>query len=89
MQDPNSIIKRYTFSLDETAQGVIYDLAKAHKITQGEVIETLVAFMGHSEEAITDAFNARRESKVNNRTSPWAIYQREKEARKQQNAESE
>lgn len=78
----NSVIKRYTFSLDTIAQDTIADLAKTHKLTQGEVIETLVAFMGHSEEAVLEAFAARRESKVNNRTSPWAIYQREKEARK-------
>ena len=78
----NSVIKRYTFSLDTTAQDVIADLAKTHKLTQGEVIETLVAFMGHSEEAINEAFAARRESKVNNRTSPWAIYQRERQAKK-------
>ena len=78
----NSVIKRYTFSLDTTAQDVIPDLATTHKLTQGEVIETLVAFMGHSAEAVNEAFAARRESKVNNRTSPWAIYQREKEARK-------
>lgn len=78
----NSVIKRYTFSLDTVAQDAIADLAKTHKLTQGEVIETLVAFMGHSEKAVVDAFAARRESKVNNRTSPWAIYQREKEARK-------
>lgn len=78
----NAIIKRYTFSLDTVAQDAIADLAKTHKLTQGEVIETLVAFMGHSEEAVNAAFAARRESKVNSRTSPWAIYQREKEARK-------
>lgn len=82
MSNQQISVKRFTFSMDVTAQGLIYDLAKTHKITQGEVIETLVAFMGHSEEAITAAFNARRESKVNNRTSPWAIYQREKDARK-------
>lgn len=79
----NTVIKRYTFSLDTVAQDAIAGLAKTHKLTQGEVIETLVAFMGYSEEAINEAFAARRESKVNNRTSPWAIYQREKEARKQ------
>lgn len=44
----NAIIKRYTFSLDTVAQDAIADLAKTHKLTQGEVIETLVAFMGHS-----------------------------------------
>lgn len=78
----NTIIKRYTFSLDTIAQDAIADLAKTHKLTQGEVIETLVAFMGHSEEAVIEAFTARRESKVNSRTSPWAIYQREREAKK-------
>lgn len=78
----NTVIKRYTFSLDTVAQDAIADLAKTHKLTQGEVIETLVAFMGHSEEAVLEAFAARRESKVNSRTSPWAIYQRERQAKK-------
>lgn len=78
----NTVIKRYTFSLDTVAQDAIADLAKTHKLTQGEVIETLVAFMGHSEEAVNAAFAARRESKVNSRTSPWAIYQRERQAKK-------
>lgn len=78
----NTVIKRYTFSLDTVAQDAIADLAKTHKLTQGEVIETLVAFMGHSEEAVNAAFATRRESKVNSRTSPWAIYQRERQAKK-------
>ena len=78
----NTVIKRYTFSLDTITQDAIADLAKTHKLTQGEVIETLVAFMGHSEEAVNAAFTARRESKVNSRTSPWAIYQRERQAKK-------
>lgn len=84
MQDP---IKRFTFSLDVTAQATLHDLAKTHKLTQGEVIETLLSMIGYSEQAVVDAFTARRESKVNSRTSPWAIFQREKREKEARKAE--
>ncbi len=80
MQDP--IIKRYTFSMNEQLQTRLTELAKEHKLTQGEVLETLIVMLGKSEEQVRNAMNTRREVKVNGRNSPWAIYQREREAKK-------
>lgn len=82
MQNQSSI-KRFTISMDEQLQNRLAELAKTHKLTQGEIVETLIVMLGKPEEQILNALNTRREVKVNSRNSPWAIYQREKEARKQ------
>lgn len=88
MQD-SEVIKRYTFSMSEKSQTRLAEIAKQVKLTQGEVIESLIETMGQSEDAVWTHMIERRRAKVENRTSPWAVYQREKEQRARQEQAAE
>ncbi len=73
--------KRFTVKVGEDYQSRLAALAKEFKLSQGEVIETLLDCVGMQENAVKRELADRREQKVNSRTSPWAVYQRERAAR--------
>lgn len=59
---------RFSVDMDATAHGALSELAKGYKITQGEAIEVILAFVSNLPQveraALDTAFKAKRTAKV-------------------------
>lgn len=64
--------KRTAIVLDASIQEKVAVIARAHKLNQGVVIETMIDMVSDTPEFIA-ALQAKREDKVSNRTGKTAI----------------
>lgn len=71
-ENVKSPVKRTAIVLDPSIQDRVADLAKDHKLNQGQVIEVMLDMLTGTPEFIA-ALKAKREEKVNSRTGKTAI----------------
>lgn len=75
-------LKRTSIKIHPDSHDKLLEISKQFKLNIGETVEVLINNLGKSENEVLEDLRARRSEKVNSRNSPWAIYVRERDAKR-------
>lgn len=81
-QENDQELKRTSIKITHEAHEKLLEISKQFKLNIGETVEVLINNLGKPEDAVLEDLRERRSEKVNSRNSPWAIYVRERDAKR-------